>query len=110
MYFPLQLRLTLFYVSLLIIAVGIFGTIVYAQAKQRAYNELDSTLRSRAASVRLGKDLQFNQNPSNSPLLLPSVDGLGSGGIAIEVMDNQLSLLATTSGSQGDNGQTGISG
>src|SRR5438445_9774736 len=110
MYFPLQLRLTLFYAFLLGIALWIFGTIVYTQAQQRAYNDLDNELSSRAASVRLGKDLFANQNPSNLPFSLPSVDGLGSGGVAIEVLDNQLHLLATTSGNSANITQTGVSG
>jgi len=110
MYFPLQLRLTLFYAFLLGIALWIFGTIVYTQAQQRAYSDLDNSLNSRAASVRLGKDLLVNQNPSNLPFSLPSVDGLGSGGVAIEVLDNQLHLLATTSGNQADGIQPGVTG
>ncbi len=110
MYFPIQLRLTLFYVFLLVITLLIFGTIVYSQAQQRAYNDLDNMLSSRAASVRLGKDLLANQNSSNLPSLLPSVDGLGSGNVAIEVLDNQLHLLATTSGNPANIIQTGVSG
>jgi two-component system OmpR family sensor kinase len=110
MYFPIQLRLTLFFAFLLAITLWIFGTIVYTQAQQRAYNDLDSTLSSRAASVRLGKDLLANQNSSNLPFSLPSVDGLGSGNVAIEVLDNQLHLLATTSVNQANIGQTGVSG
>jgi signal transduction histidine kinase len=110
MYFPIQLRLTLFYALLLVITVWIFGTIVYTQAQQRAYNDLDNALSSRAASVRLGKDLLANQNPSNLPFSLPSVDGLGSGNVAIEVLDSQLHLLATTSGKQANFTQTGVSG
>src|SRR5437868_13187492 len=109
MYFPIQLRLTLFYAFLLVITVWIFGTIVYTQAQQRAYNDLDNALRSRAASVRLGKDLLDNQNSSNLPFSLPSVDGLGSGNVAIEVLDNQLHLLASTSGNQTNMSQTGVS-
>jgi signal transduction histidine kinase len=96
MYFPLQLRLALFYALLLGITLWIFGSIVYTQAEQRAYSDLDNTLSSRAASVRLGKDLFNNQNAGNIPFSLPSVDGLGSGGVAIEVLDNQLHLIATT--------------
>ena len=97
MYFPLQLRLTLFYALLLGIALVIFGNIVYTQAAQRAYSDLDNALSSRAASVRFGKDLLLaSQNSSNLPFSLPSVDALGSGGVAIEVLDNQLHLLATT--------------
>ncbi len=107
-YFPLQLRLTLFYAFLLGIALWIFGTIVYTQAQQRAYSDLDNALSSRAASVRLGKDLLANQNPSNLPFSLPSVDGLGSGGVAIEVLDNQLHLLATTSGNLANGIQSGL--
>jgi two-component system, OmpR family, sensor kinase len=110
MYFPIQLRLTLFYAFLLVIIVWIFGTIVYSQAQQRAYNNLDNALSSRAASVRLGKDLLANQNSSNLPFSLPSVDGLGTDNIAIEVLDNQLHLLATTSGNQANISQTGVSG
>jgi two-component system, OmpR family, sensor kinase len=110
MYFPIQLRLTLFYAFLLVIALWIFGTIVYTQAQQRAYNELDNALRSRAASVRLGKDLLGNQNSSNLPFSLPGVDGLGTGNVSIEVLDNQLHLLATTSSKQANIAQTGVSG
>ncbi len=110
MYFPIQLRLTLFYAFLLVIALWIFGTIVYTQAQQRAYNDLDNALSSRAASVRLGKDLLVNQNSSNLPFSLPSVDGLGSGSIAIEVLDNHLHLLATTSGNRANITQTGVNG
>ncbi len=110
MHFPIQLRLPLFYTFVLVICVWIFGTIVYTQAQQRAYTDLDNALRSRAASVRLGKDLLVQQNSSNLPFSLPSVDGLSSGGIAIEVLDNQLHLLATTSNNQADAGHTGISG
>ena len=110
MYFPLQLRLTLFYAFLLGIALWIFGTIVYTQAQQRAYSDLDNALSSRAASVRLGKGLLANQNSSNLPFSLPSVDGLGSGGVAIEVLDNQLHLLATTSGNQSNVIQPGVTG
>src|SRR5437763_9811866 len=110
MYFPIQLRLMLFYAFLLVITLWIFGTIVYAQAQQRAYNDLDNTLRRRAASGRLGKPLLTNQNSSNLPFSLPSVDGLGSGNVAIEVLDNQLHLLATTSGNSANITQTGISG
>lgn len=108
MYFPIQLRLTLFYVFLLVIALWIFGAIVYTQAQQQAYNELDNALRSRAASVRLGKDLMANQTSSNLPFSLPSVDGLGSGNVAIEVLDNQLHLLATTSGNPVNITDTGV--
>jgi len=110
MYFPLQLRLTLFYALLLGIALWIFGSIVYSQAEQQVYLNLDNTLSSRAASVRLGKDLLSNQNSTNLPFALPSVDGLGSGGVAIEVLDNQLHLLATTTNTSNEGIQTGVAG
>lgn len=110
MYFPLQLRLTLFYTLLLGITLWIFGSIVYSQAEQRAYSDLDNTLSSRAASVRLGKDLFMNQNAGNIPFSLPSVDGLGSGGVAIEVLDNQLHLLATTTNSSNEGIHTSVTG
>jgi two-component system OmpR family sensor kinase len=110
MYFPLQLRLTLFYAFLLGIALWIFGSMVYTQAQQRAFSDLDSTLRSRAASVRLGKDLLAHQNSATLPFSLPSVDGLGSGGVAIEVLDNHLHLLATTTNNSTDVVQTGVTG
>jgi len=102
MYFPLQLRLTLFYAVLLGLALWLFGSIVYTQAEQRAYTDLDTTLSSRAASVSLGKSLLAGQNTSKVPELLQSVDAFGGGGVAIEVMDSQLNLLATTTGNQND--------
>lgn len=109
MYFPLQLRLTLFYALLLGITLWVFGSIVYSQAEQRSYSDLDNILSSRAASVRLGKDLFINQNTANIPFSLPSVDGLGSGGVAIEVLDNQLHLLATTNKAT-EGFQSGVTG
>lgn len=96
MYIPLPLRLTLFYALVLGGALGIFGTLVYNQAEQRAYADLRDTLSSRAASVRLGKDILFpNAFADNRPLILPDVNGAQS--VAIEVLDNHLQLLATTS-------------
>ena len=96
MYFPLQLRLTLFYAVLLGLALWVFGSMVYTQAEQRAYTDLDTTLSSRAASVIVGKGLPAGQNNSKLPGLLQSVDAFGGGGVAIEVLDYQLKLLATT--------------
>jgi two-component system, OmpR family, sensor kinase len=96
MYIPLPLRLTLFYALVLGGALGAFGTLVYNQAEQRAYADLRDTLSSRAASVRLGKDiLAPNAFPDNRPLILPDVNGAQS--VAIEVLDNHLHLLAATS-------------
>lgn len=109
MYFPLQLRLTLFYAILLGLALWIFGNIVYTQAEQRAYNDLDATLSSRAASVRIGKDL-LNQDSHTFPLSLPGIDQLGTGGVSIEILDGQLHLLATTSSNFNAPFQTGVSG
>ena len=99
MYIPLHLRLTLFYTLLLGLALLFFGNIVYTQAEQRAYSDLDNALSSRAASVRLGKFLACpaaNPNSNSPPPILPSVDSLGTGGVAIEVLDNQLNLLTST--------------
>jgi two-component system, OmpR family, sensor kinase len=109
MYFPLQLRLTLFYAILLGLALWIFGNIVYTQAEQRAYKDLDTTLSSRAASVRIGKDL-LNQGSHAFPLSLPGIDQLGTGGVSIEILDAQLHLLATTSTNFNAPLQTGVSG
>ena len=93
MFIPLQIRLTLFYVLILAIALWFFGQTVYSQAEQRAYGDLDSTLSSRAASVQLGKFLVSQQSP---PAVLPSVDDLGTGGVSIEVLDDKFTLLAIT--------------
>ncbi len=109
MYISLPLRLTLFYALIVGLALWFFSITVYNQAEQRVYNDLDSTLSNSAASVRLGKDL-FPGFPSTtaSPLILPSVDGLGVGGVAIEVFDNQQRLLATTIGDQNNGMQTSV--
>src|SRR5260370_34204493 len=87
MYFPIQLRLAIFYAVLLGIALLFFGNIVYMQAEQRAYKDLDTTLSSRAASVRLGKDLLADSH--SLPFSLQSVDGLGTGGDAISVHEGK---------------------
>jgi len=105
MHIPLPIRLTLFYTLILGIALWVFGYTVYRQAEQRALNDLDMTLSSRAASVRLGKDIiaGYPGNVDNGPKLLNSVDALGTGGVAIEVLDlqdNQFKLLATTTEDQ----------
>ncbi|MBA2283942.1 MAG: HAMP domain-containing histidine kinase [Ktedonobacteraceae bacterium] len=98
MFMPLQLRFTLFYTFLLGLALLFFGQAVYGQAQQRAYQDLDNTLKSRAESVRFGKLLLCpGAFPNSAPYTLPSVDGLGTGGVAIEVLDSRLNLLATTS-------------
>ncbi|MEO8972303.1 MAG: HAMP domain-containing sensor histidine kinase [Ktedonobacteraceae bacterium] len=93
MYIPLQLRLTLFYALLLALALWFFGQSVYAQATQRAYSDLDTTLSSRAASVQLGKFLVAQQS---LPAVLPGVDGLGTGGVSIEVLSDKMTLIAGT--------------
>lgn len=93
MYIPLSLRLTVFYTLVLAIALWFFGQTVYQQAGQGAYRDLDNTLSSRAASVQLGKFL-ISQNAL--PAVLPSVDGLGTGGVSIEVLDDKFTLLAIT--------------
>src|SRR5207245_10685968 len=110
MYFPLQLRLTLFYAVLLGLALWFFGNTVYTQAEQRAYTDLDTTLSSRAASVSLGKGLLSGQYKAALPNLLQSVDELGSGGGAIEVLDNNLNLLATTASKANDALQISVGG
>ena len=110
MYIPLQLRLTLFYTLVLGLALWFFGHTVYAQAEQRAYNDLDSSLSTRAASVSLGKNLTCSNPASSSvPCTLPSVDALGTGGVAIEVLDKNMHLLATTTGTV-DPGQPSVGG
>ncbi|HEY0753452.1 MAG TPA: ATP-binding protein [Ktedonobacteraceae bacterium] len=96
---PLPLRLTLFYTLLLGLCLAGFGYLVYHQASQQAYNDLDNLLKSRAASIRLGKDLLIGSNTitPGQPFKLPGVDELGSEGVAVEIFDAQLNLLATTS-------------
>ena len=109
MYVPLQFRLTFLYVLLLALTLWFFGSIVYTQAAQRAYSDLDSTLSSRAASVQLGKNLFLQNGPINNlPAILPGIAGSGSEGVAIEVLDRQLHLLATTDGSSGNFLQTSV--
>lgn len=100
MILPLPLRLTLFYALLLTLAVSSFGYLTYRQAEQRAYRDLDNLLRNRAASVKLGKDLYFFSQSASSagPVKLPGVNELGTDGVAIEVLDDKLHLLATTAG------------
>src|SRR5258707_8294601 len=101
MYLPLHVRLTLFYALVLALALWFSGSLVYTQAEKRAYQDLDNALKSRAESVRLGKDifaLPSLQPQPTLPVILPSVDGLGTGSIAIEVLDDQMHLLATTTG------------
>lgn len=112
MYIPLQLRLTLFYALLLGLALSFFGNSVYTQAQQRAYADLDNALSSRAASVVMGKSLISNQSPNNLPFVLNnSINGLGAGDIAIEVLDMRLHLLATTTYSSTSNPfQPGVTG
>ena len=90
----LPLRLTLFYTLILAVALSFFGYIVYNQATQRAYSDLDTALSDRAHTVQLGKDI-LSQSAASSPLALPGVDGLATDSIAIEVLDSHLNLLAS---------------
>jgi two-component system OmpR family sensor kinase len=114
MYIPLPFRLTFFYTCILGLALWGFGWLVYGQAEQRAYQNLDATLSSRATSVQLGKELlagssSTNANNTNSiPAVLSSVNGLGEDGVAIEVLDAHLNLLAGTSISQNDGLQPSV--
>jgi two-component system OmpR family sensor kinase len=111
LYIPLPVRLALFYTLLFGLALLFFGNMIYTQAHQRAYSDLDNALSSRAASVRFGKLLACPTANSNLPLtILPSVDGLGTGGIAIEILDEKLNLLATTTSASNDPLQTSING
>ena len=107
MYIPLQLRLTCFYVLLLIMMLSAFGYLVSTQASDRAYRDLDASLSSRASSVRLGKSLLA---PGSVISLLPGITGIGTEGVSIEVLDEHLKLLATTDSTQKDFGQTYIDG
>jgi signal transduction histidine kinase len=108
MYIPLQLRLTFFYGLLVGIALLIFGNVVYTQAEQRAFRDLDNALSSRAASVQIGKELLIQQNlPS---VLKNSINGLGGGDIAIQVLDAHLKLIATTTYDASDPLQGSVSG
>ncbi|GAC1364173.1 MAG: HAMP domain-containing sensor histidine kinase [Ktedonobacteraceae bacterium] len=104
-YIPLQLRLTCFYALFLTLALYYFGLSVSAQAAQRAYSDLDATLSSRAASVKLGKSLAV---PGSLADQLPGIAGVGTEGVAIEVLDDQFHLLATTDGNQGNFSQTSV--
>ncbi len=117
MYIPLHIRLTFFYALILGLALSFFGIIVYNQARDRAYHDLDNALKSRAESVQLGKDLIIpgaSSYTSTQPRLLPSVDGLvnrlGTDGIAIEVLDDRQHLIATTTYQQPANFLTGVVG
>ena len=108
----LPLRLTLFYALLLGLALGGFGFLVYHQAEQRAYSDLDALLSNRADSVVLGKDLISNTLPPGSnyslPIRLPGVNALGSDGVAIEVLDAHLTLLASTNTKISTGLETGV--
>ena len=109
---PLPVRLTLFYALLLGVALWGFGSLVYHQAEQRAYSDLDKLLSNRAASVQLGKDLLFSTNASN-PLpvrQLPGVNALGGEGVAIKVFDAKLTLLASTNTEAAPGLDTTVSG
>src|SRR5258708_1146227 len=105
MYIPLQLRLTCFYALLLILALSSFGYGVSAQAARRAYSDLEGTLRRRGASGKLGKLLT---SPGSLASMLPGIAGVGTEGVAIEVLDDQFHLLATTDGEQGNFLQTSV--
>ncbi|GHO77100.1 hypothetical protein KSD_48710 [Ktedonobacter sp. SOSP1-85] len=101
LYIPLHLRLACFYTLLLIGIFAFFGIYVYQQARQQAYQELDNALSTRAASIQLGKDLSpsyMSSEGTKYPLLLPGDNGIGIGGISIEILSTKLQLLATTTG------------
>jgi len=92
----LSVRLTLWYTLLSGLAVASAGLLIYQQAEQRAYHDLDALLSNRAASVLLGKDLLAGASSPPGPLRLPAVTALGADGVAIEVLSARLILLAAT--------------
>lgn len=99
-YVPLHIRLTLFYALALGLALWFFSSIVYQQAATRAYQDLDTTLKNRAASVTLSKIMLSTEGDTtlaSNPYTLPGIDALGGDGVAIELLDSQLRLLASTS-------------
>jgi hypothetical protein len=92
LYIPLHLRLACFYTLLLIGIFAFFGIYVYQQARQQAYQELDNALSTRAASIQLGKDLSpsyMSSEGTKYPLLLPGDNGIGIGGISIEILSTK---------------------
>lgn len=111
MYIPLPFRLTFLSISILGLTLCCFGWLVYSQAEQQAYHTLDTMLSSRAASVRLGKDILIaSNNTSYIPSVLASVNGLGDDSVAIEVLDAHLNLLAGTNPQQDNGLQPGVDG
>ena len=110
MYVPLQVRLTLFYVVVLGVALWFFGYTVYGQSEQRAYRDLDTLLSTRAQSVQLGKSLGCFNTTNGTFTTLSSVDALGTGGVAIEVLDEHMHLLVSTSGQPDAFDQPGVEG
>src|SRR5947208_12017822 len=108
MFFPLSVRLTLFYTLILALALWFFGLMVYHQAEKNAYQNLRDTLQSRATSVQYGKFFFLSNNTNTPgipepPLTLPSVDAFGKGGVGIEVLavddtGQPARVLATSAG------------
>ncbi|MDQ6660141.1 MAG: hypothetical protein M3Z24_04155, partial [Chloroflexota bacterium] len=110
MYIPLSLRLALFYTLVLGVALWFFGQTVYAQAEQRAYHDLDTTLSNRATSVQLGKTLLCSSDTPPQTFQLQATANVGNDGVAIEILDSQMHLLATTDGTNADFRQPGVTG
>lgn len=109
-FFSLPLRLALLYTLLLGVVLWLFGFTAYSRTEQQSYQNLDVLLSSRAASVRLGKDIVagFRNDPTGGPIILNSVDGLGTQGVAIEVFDSHMNLLATTTDTTGNGPQSSV--
>lgn len=73
----LSVRLTLWYILLSGLALACACLLVYQQAEQRAYHDIDALLSNRAASVLLGKDLLAGASSPPGPIQLPAVTALG---------------------------------
>ncbi|MBO0791460.1 MAG: HAMP domain-containing histidine kinase [Ktedonobacteraceae bacterium] len=101
-YITLPARLAFFSTLLVGLACLFFGTNIYNQAETAARNNLDDLLRNRAGAVQLGKDMLGldPQHPPSQITTLPSVDSLGTNGVAIKVYavtDEQPQEIASTS-------------
>ena len=87
----LRLRLTLWYGTLFVVALGCFATFVLVMATNAINSSVDNAVNAEARVATLALEHELSSNPPYWPqqLLLPSIDTYRDPGVAVEILDAQ---------------------
>ena len=87
----LRLRLLLWYGSLLIVALGVFATLILLLTTNALNQSVDSSVRTEARLVSVALTHELSSTPPYWPaqLSLPAIDTYREAGVVVEVVDSQ---------------------